>query len=112
MQEELFVAVLAGEAGGGVLRKALGAESEGQLPAKQDDEGHGQKAPGVGVGDEEQGGEHHGEIPVVDAAGGAALVLHEPGLEGTEEKDADDITNGIYTAQQDHNSVIQNPRHM
>ena len=68
MEAELFVAVLAGEAGVGGFREALGTEPQSQLPAQKDAQGHGQKAPGVGVGDEEQGGEHHGEVPVVDAA--------------------------------------------
>ena len=106
MQAELFVAVLAGETGVGAFCEALGTEPQGKLPAKQDDEGHGQKAPGVGVGDEEQGGEHHGEVPVVDTAGGTAAVLHEPHLEGAEEQDADHVADTVKEADQQENAHV------
>ena len=106
MEAELLVAALAGEAGVGGFRKPLGVEAEGDLPAGEDAQGHGQQAPGIEVGDEEQGGEHHGEIPVVDAAGGTASVLHEPHLEGAEEQDADHVAHAVGQTDQEQDAYV------
>ena len=62
--------------------------------------------------DKKQGCEHHGIVPVVDPAGAAAFVLHEPALEGTEEQNADQVAHGINAAEQNHHSIVQNAYHM
>ena len=49
-------------------------------------------------------GKHHGEIPVVDSAGIAALIAHEDFLEGTEHQDTDQIADRI-----DHGQHKQRP---
>ena len=48
-----------------------------------------------GDDDEDERGEDHGEVPIVDAASGAAAVVHHPRLEGAEEQDADHVGDGI-----------------
>ena len=106
VEAQLFIAALAGEAGVGGLGEPLGVEAEGDLPAGEDAQGHGQQAPRVGVGDEEQRGKHHGEIPVVDAAGGTASILHEPHLEGAEEQDADHVAHAVGQADQEQDAYV------
>ena len=81
---ELFLAVFAGKAGVGFLGEAFGMSAQGDLPTQQQEKRQSDKAPCMQIWDKDQGGEHHGEIPVVDAAGGAAAVLEQKGLEGTE----------------------------
>ena len=53
-----------------------------------------------------EGSKHHSKIPVIDAAGGAAPILHKPRLEGTEEQDANDIADRIRDCDQDHDAAI------
>ena len=112
MGTELFGAVFAMEIGVGVFGKPFRMAEEGDFPADEQGHGEGQKAPGVAAPHEEEGREHHGIIPVIDAAGAAALVLEEPGLEGTEELDADDIADGIGAAEEDHDAVVEEADHM
>ena len=112
MRAQLFRTVRALQIIVCLLRKPLRMQIERYFPPKQQCDRQRQKTPRVAFSDKKQRREHHSIIPIVYPTGTAAFVLHEPCLEGTEEKDADDITNGIYTAQQDHNSVIQNPYHM
>ena len=64
---------------------------EDDLPVNKQTKCKSQQQPCVNVFDEKKGGEHHGVVPVVYSAAAAALVLHEPGLEGTEEKNADNV---------------------
>ena len=47
------------------------------------------------MGHEYERGEHHCEIPIVDAAIGATAVLHKPSLKGTEEEDANHIADAV-----------------
>ena len=83
-------------------------QEECDLPYNQKNDRHAKKAPSVKPRDEEQRREHHGEIPVVDAAGHAAAVLEEPGLERAEEQDADHIAHRIQRAEQKHEVAVQN----
>lgn len=85
---------------------------KGDLPSQQKDDGHCQKAPGVYSSYKKYRGEDHGIVPVVDAAGTAALVFHEPALKGTEKQDADHVADGIHTADDDHDPVIKNTAHV
>ena len=105
-------AVAASEVSVGVFREAFGVEEEGDLPSGQQHYREGQQAPGIGLADEEERREHHGVVPVVDAAGGAALVLQEPGLEGAEEEDADDVAHRIGRAEQQHDAVVEDTHHV
>ena len=68
---------------------------EGDLPSGHQRDGHGQEAPRIDMLHKEERREHHGIVPVIDPAGAAALVLHEPCLEGTEEQDADNIADEV-----------------
>ena len=79
---ELFLALAAGKGAVSLFGEPRRMPPDGQLPPDQQSQGAGQDAPGVPGGDENQRSGHHDIVPVVDAAGGAALVLHEPGLEG------------------------------
>ena len=103
---KLLLAVLTGKAGVGAIRKALGCESQSKLPTSKQDQGKPQKAPGVQLRNKDQGGKHHSKVPVVDATDSAAAVLQDPGLEGTEEQDADHITNTKEKADQNQNSLV------
>ena len=109
---ELLGAVPTVEIAVGRLGKALGVLVEGDLPAGQQGHRQHQQAPGVGLAHEEQRREHHGVVPVVDPAGAAALVLQKPALEGTEEQDADHVTDRVGQAQENHNAVIQKTGHV
>lgn len=84
MSAKLFRAVFAGDEIIGIIREPLGMSPKGDLPTDQKKPRHGKQGPGVGRRNKEERCEHHGEIPVVDAAGGAAAVLEQKGLEGTE----------------------------
>ena len=91
MGAELFRAVFAVQVFVRRLGEALGSAVERDLPAEQQKHGHSQKRPGIETFDEEKRCEHHRVIPVIDAAGAAAFVLQEPGLERAEKQDADHI---------------------
>ena len=93
---------------------SLGAESFrmkicGQLPFDKKDDGKKGKRLCVPALDKEKRCTHHKEVPVVDAAGSAAAVLHEPGLKRAEEQDTDHITNGICKGDYDQNAFIDDP---
>ena len=78
----------------------------GDLPAKKQAERHQNQAPGMGMSDEHQRGEHHGKIPVVDPTDGTAAILHKPGLKGTEEQNADHIAHAVGQAKEDENTCV------
>ena len=107
MSAELFRAARAGHIRVGVFREPLRMQEESDLPDRKQDNGDAQKTPCVEPRNEEQGREHHSEIPVVDTAGHAAPALEEKHLEGAEEQDADDIGNGEQRAQQKHEILVQ-----
>ena len=81
---QLLGTVFAGHEIIGVFREALGMPRECDLPPYQKKARHREQAPGIGRRHEEERREHHRKIPVVDAAGDAAAVLHHKGLEGAE----------------------------
>ena len=112
MGTELFRTILAMQVAVGGLRKALRISEERDLPPCHEGDGDHQKAPGIGLLHEKQGREHHGVVPIINAAGAAALILQEPGLEGTKEQNADHVTDGIKGTQQDHDAVIEDPHHV
>ena len=103
---ELFLAMGAGEAFIRSLVKALGMQPCRKLPNEQEEKRNAEKPPRVIMRDEDQGGEHHGIVPVIDAAAATAFILHEPGLEGAEEENADHIADRIEEADQKENSLV------
>ena len=103
---QLFSAARAGEAAVGLLIEALGVAKSGDFPVEQEKKRHTEDGVCIDVRDKYKGCEHHGVIPVVDAAASTAFVLHKPGLEGTEEENADHITNGEGQADHHKNTRI------
>lgn len=51
-----------------------------------------EQAPAEEIADKQHGCEHHEMSPVVDAAVDTAAIFHNKGLEGTEEQNADIVT--------------------
>lgn len=109
---ELFGAVAAAQIAVCRRGETLGMTVEGHFPADQQSDGKSQQAPGIGFLYEKQGREHHGVVPVVDAAGAATAVLEEPGLERTEKENADHVTDGIERTEQQHDSVVEHTHHV
>lgn len=103
---ELLGAVLATKRLVCALGEALGMKLVGDLPLCKDYKRHTEKAVGIKAGDQKEGGAEHCEIPVVDTAGGTATVLHKPCLEGTEEKNANDVANAVCKGNQCKNVFI------
>ena len=100
MVTQLFRTAGAGETLVGGLGEAFRIPPQQIFPLNEQSQRNAQQAPGVEVGDKQQRREHHGEIPVVDAAGGAAAVLHQEGLEGAEKQHADQVGQVVEGAQQ------------
>ena len=82
------------------------------LPSCKQDHGHDEKRPGIYPRCKKQGRKHHRIVPVKDPAGTAAFILQEPGLEGTEKKDADHVADRIRKAQQEHHPLIRKHCHV
>lgn len=57
---------------------------------------------------ENKGSKHHGIVPVVDSAASAALVAHNPCLEGTEEEYANHIAYRVCKADKNKYSFVNN----
>ena len=91
MLAKLLVAMAAGGVGVGRCGESLGMAVVGPFPTDQNRQRKRDEAIRVGVWDENKGREHHREIPIVDAAVGAASILHKPGLERAEKQDTDDV---------------------
>ena len=85
MAAKLFLTPRAIEAFVGRGRKSLGMDAVGYLPYKEKKKRRAEQAVSIPVRNEYQRSEHHRKVPVIYAAGGAASVLHKPGLEGAEE---------------------------
>ena len=103
---ELFRTMRAGEASIGRLGKALGMQTEGDLPHEQKQQGKPQKTPCVNARQKDERGEHHGVIPIVDAAGAAAFVLHKPSLKRAEEEDTDHVADRIKETDQKQDAAV------
>ena len=110
MLTKLLVAMAAGGAGVGRRGESLGMAAVGPFPTDQYRQRKRDEAICVWVRNENEGREHHREIPVIDAAIGAASVLHKPGLEGAEEEDADHITNAVGEGDENENALIDDLR--
>lgn len=103
-----FIAIFAGKARIGRLRKALGIETKGHLPANKKEQRDGEQAPCDKVRHYKKRREHHCIIPVIDPTAGAAFVLQKPRLERAEKEDADHIANGIRQCDEQHDAFIKN----
>ena len=110
MMAELFLAVAAGKTFVCHLRKPFGMAICHDLPIDQQQQRQAEKRIGEPMRHKHKGGKHHRVIPVIDPTASAALVLHHPGLEGTEEQDADHITNRIRQTDQHENAGIDHAR--
>ncbi len=95
MLAKFFVTVLTRNAGVRRLGKAFGVAAVVPLPAEQNHQRERDEAIRIWMGDENEGCEHHCEIPVVDPAIGAASVFHKPSLKRTEKQDADHIAHAV-----------------
>ena len=82
-------------------------QTVGNLPPEKQRNGTSQQAIGVPAGNEYKGRKHHRKIPIVDAAGGTAPILHKPRLKRTEEQDANDIAYRICKGNQDQNASVE-----
>ena len=75
----------------------------GKKPQREDDQ-----TPAIIAFNENQWSKHHGKIPVVNTTGAAASVFHEPGLEWTEEQNADHVADSVCKTDEDHDTFIEN----
>ena len=110
MLAELFVTMLAGNAGVSRFGKAFGMASVIPFPTEQKQKRECNEAVCVRMRYENEGREHHCEVPVVDTAVGTASVFHKPGLEGAEKEDADHIANAVRESYEDQYSRVDNIR--
>ena len=85
MAAELFGAICAMQGFVAGFRKTLGEKLQRYFPSYQNNERRAKKRPVIKAGYENKGSEHHGKVPIVYAAGGAAFVFHKPGLKWAEE---------------------------
>ena len=108
MLTQFFFAHSAGQRLVGLGGEALWIKTIGDFPFDQDDQGQDHQAAGVGALDKDQRGTHHGKVPIVNAAGAATAVAHEPGFKGTEPKDADHIADAVGQADQYQDTLIDN----
>ena len=107
MTAELFLAIGAIKATVGCRRKTLGVEAVRDLPAQKERNRASEKAVGIKARNEYERREHHCKIPIIDAAGGTAAVLHEPCLERAEEENADNVAHRIGDGDQDQNPAVK-----
>ena len=77
------------------------------FPADQQRYGERRQYKGVILPDKKQRGEHHGIVPIVNAAVCAASALQKPALKRAEKEDTDQIADGVSTAKDDHHAIVQ-----
>ena len=119
MVAELFCAMLTADACICFFIVSFRVDKVSELPTEEDDECKTEEAayvsdkPGVLAldrcgKDENEGCEHHSEVPVIDSARRAATVLHKPRLEGAEEHNADKVADAVRHGDNKENSVGNN----
>jgi len=99
------------------IREAFGTGMIDDFPTDQKDQRGGDQrgrervyedtCVGLGDDDEHKRGTNHREVPVVDAASATAPVMHDPGLKGAKEEDADHVADRIGQGDEDHDSLIE-----
>ena len=106
MCTQLFFAFRAVEAFICFCREALGVKTVGQLPSDKESDCTAEEAISIPARNENKRREHHCEIPVIDSAGRAASVFHEPRLERAEEEYANDVADGVADRDEDKYSLV------
>ena len=110
MLTKLFLAPRAIKTAVGADRKSLRVELIGYFPSKQENESASEKTVCINVGNKHQGREHHGEIPIVNSAGGTATVFHKPGLKRAEEQNADYIAYRKSKCNENKYATVNDPK--
>ena len=88
------------------IRKLFRVPAVGDFPAQQKNERTAEQAVIIHTRHEDEGGEHHCKIPVVNAAGRTAAVFHKPCLKGAEKQDADDVTDRIGKTDENQDALV------
>ena len=88
---ELICAFAAFQRDVGYFPETFGIDQHAQLPNQPGKNRHDHQRYGIKSSHKNQRGEHHQVIPVENAAGGAAFVLHDQ-PEGTPDQNADQVT--------------------
>ena len=78
------------------------------LPAKQQNHRKDASRKNQGTSQYHQGCANHNVIPVENTAGGTAAIVHHPGLERTEEQDANDVADTVESSKAHHKTSAQN----
>ena len=92
---KLFLATRAIKTLVGHRRETFRVHSVGNFPSQKQCKRTSQQAIVVQTWHKHKRRKHHGKIPIVDTAGRAASILHDPSLEGTEIQNTNDIANRI-----------------
>jgi hypothetical protein len=105
---ELFGAICAMQGFVAGFRKTLGEKLQRYFPSYQNNERRAKKRVAVDAWNENKGSEHHGKVPIIYAAGGAASVFHKPCLEWAEEQNTYDVANRIRHSDKYKNASVYN----
>lgn len=92
---KLLFAVFARKTGVDSFRKSFGKQKYCYLPAYKKTERKDEKTEGENVVNENKRCKHHGVVPVVNPAGGATLVFHNPCLKRAEEENTYHVANRV-----------------
>ena len=106
---QMFFAVCTPQGVIAALKKTFPVETVRNLPTKKE---HCRQQAGRGrhgAADTQKGRAQHQVIPIIDAAGNTAAIVHHPGLEGAEEQNADNIAHTIKSRQTDEKAIFQLP---
>ena len=110
MAAKLFFATRAIETPICCRGEPFGMQTVAHLPPHQKGKSKPKKAVCINAGNKDERGKHHRKIPVVDAAGGTATVLHKPRLEGAEKKNTDHVANRVSQGEQNQNPLIEDAK--
>ena len=103
---QVFLALIAFEGAVAAFQETFLVAVIGIFPMEENVESQHTGGNGESVAQTQQRGTDHQIVPVIDPAGGAAAIVHHPGLEGTEEQNADDIHDAVQSGQTDHETVV------
>ena len=103
---KLFLAVSTADGAVGLFGKSFRMASHEYLPRDEKSHRDKEQTPCIEIRDEQKRCEHHCEIPIVDAAGCAAFVLHIPRLEWAEKQNANHIAHRIEKADDEQNALV------
>ena len=86
--------------------EAFGMHTVGDLPTQKQKQRKSEQGIRIYARKKDKRREHHSEIPIIDSAGRATAILHEPRLERAEKEDADDVADGIGDRDQEENAAV------